>query len=101
MGYKPIMGNLAVKTAGLEPAPMGLGYWADAVDGKARADDEAFARMVTHPRVRQACEAMMRNALVLTHNYPKMARVMIDIHRAILGFFVLYLDARGLVTHAT
>jgi DNA-binding MarR family transcriptional regulator len=95
------MSDVAVRTAEIEPAPMGLGYWADAVGGKARADDEAFARMVSHPRFREACETTMRNALVLTQRYPKMARVMIDIHRALLGFFVLYLDARGLVTHAT
>jgi hypothetical protein len=101
MGYKPIMGNAAVKTAGIELAPMGLGYWADAVAGKARADDEAFARMVAHPRFREACETMMHDTLAISQSHPKMARVLIDVHRAVLGFFVLHLDARGVVTHTT
>ncbi|MEI9992950.1 MAG: hypothetical protein WDM91_00035 [Rhizomicrobium sp.] len=93
------MGNAAAKTAEIEPR--GLGYWADAIVGRVRADDEVLARMVGHPRFREACETMMRDTLAISQAHPKMARVMIDIHRALLGLFVLYLDARGIVTHAT
>jgi hypothetical protein len=93
------MGNAVA--AEIEPASPGLAYWADAIEGKLQPDPDAFERMVTHPRFRAACEQQLRDTLTLNQENAKMSRVLIDIQRAILGFFVLYLDARGVVTHAT
>jgi hypothetical protein len=100
MEYKPNMGSAAVAIE-IEPSSPGIAYWADAIGGKTKPDADAFARMVAHPRFRAACEQQLRDTLTLNQNFAKMSRVLIDIQRAILGFFVLYLDARGVVTHAT
>ena len=96
------MGSVSLQAAEREtvvPA-MGLAYLADAIGGKVWPDAEPLQRLLSHPRFREVCEKSMGDTLELVQNNRKTARVLIDIHRAIVGLFVLYLDAHGTVTHA-
>jgi hypothetical protein len=61
-----------------------------------RQDRAERRRLRAHSRssaLPAACEQPLRDTLTLNQNNSKMVRVRIDIRRATLGFFVLYLDA--------
>jgi len=79
---------------------LGLAYWAHEVRGKVRMEGASLARLVAHPRFGEACLQVMRDTLELSRTNPALVRVLIDIRRSMLAFFVMYLNARGGITLA-
>jgi DNA-binding MarR family transcriptional regulator len=78
----------------------GLAYWRAGVRGLTKIEPGALNRMVSHPNFAAACLMSMREQIAYRHHTPALTRLMTDIQRTILAFFVLYLDARGGITLA-
>jgi hypothetical protein len=79
----------------------GLAHWARNVRGRVRLDEALLAHLRAHPNFGPACIQVMRDTLDLNRANPSLARVVLDIRRSMLAFFVMYLHARGEVTVGT
>jgi DNA-binding MarR family transcriptional regulator len=76
----------------------GLAYWSAAVAEKTVIDEEAYARMIAHPRFPEACVRSAHNSLKRLEGNTVTARLAKDLSRVFYGIFVLYLDARDELT---
>ncbi|HEY8949279.1 MAG TPA: helix-turn-helix domain-containing protein [Rhizomicrobium sp.] len=76
----------------------GLAYWSAAVAEKTVIDEDAYARMIAHPRFGEACIRSAHNVLARLEGNSVAARLAKDLSRIFYGIFALYLDARGELT---
>ena len=75
----------------------GLAFWSAALTGPASVDHHAYALFTTHPRFEDACRLLVAKTLARQRE-PVFARANKDVSRYFIGYFALYLDARGGLT---
>jgi DNA-binding MarR family transcriptional regulator len=78
-----------------------LAYWAEVVHREPEFETAKLAEMTRHPRFAEASRFYIGNILSFTASDAEMMRMFIDVERLMLGFFILYLDTRGGITHAS
>ena len=102
MGYKPLMDAAVIKGEGRagRQARSSLLEWRHILLAPDFDWNFAARRMQAHPQFDAACLQIARYTLSVGETDPQIVRVMNDIQRLFLGFFVLYLDACGTITHA-
>jgi DNA-binding MarR family transcriptional regulator len=79
----------------------GLAYWSAAVAGLGIASEDAYGRMMSHPRFAEACRMTATSTLSRNAADSNVIRLMKDGARATYGVFTLYLDSKGGLTLST